>query len=39
LRAFAGVLKSITGQDYSAQVMAQQDVDAILAAPRERCGR
>jgi hypothetical protein len=39
LRAFAGVLKAITGQDYSAQVMAQQDVDAILAAPRERCGR
>ncbi len=39
LRAFAGVLKAITGQDYLAQVMTQQDVDAILAAPRERCGR
>ena len=39
LRAFAGVLKAITEKDYSAQVMAQQDVDAILAAPRERCGR
>jgi hypothetical protein len=39
LRAFAGVLKAITGQDYPAQVIAQQDVDAILAAPREKCGR
>jgi hypothetical protein len=39
LRAFAGMLKVITGQDYLAQVMAQQDVDAILAAPREQCGR
>lgn len=39
LRAFAGVLKAITGQDYLAQVMAQQDVDAILAAPHEQCGR
>jgi len=39
LRAFAGVLKAITGQDYLAQVMVQQDVDDILAAPRERCGR
>lgn len=39
LRAFARVLKAITGQDYSAQVMAQTDVDAILAAPHEQCGR
>jgi hypothetical protein len=39
LRAFARVLKAITGQDYSAQVMAQEDVDAILAAPQEQCGR
>jgi hypothetical protein len=39
LRAFAGMLKVITGQDYLAQVMAQQDVDTILAAPREQCGR
>lgn len=39
LRAFAGVLKAITGQDYLAQVMAQQDVEAILAAPSEKCGR
>ena len=39
LRAFAGVIKAITGRAYAAQVLAQTDVDAILAAPREHCGR
>jgi hypothetical protein len=39
LRAFAGWLQAITGQAYQAQVIAQEDVDAILATAREKCGR
>ena len=38
LRAFVGLLEA-EGLTYEAQFSAQADLDAILAEPRERCGR
>jgi hypothetical protein len=37
LRSFARVLEALTGEPYVAQVIAEAAVDAILAAPMERC--
>ena len=39
LRGFAGSLEALTGEPYVAQLLDQAEVDAILAAPREACGR
>ena len=39
LRSFATTLESLTGQQYTAQVLPQATIDGILAAPMERCGR
>ncbi|MDP2820076.1 MAG: DUF2202 domain-containing protein [Polaromonas sp.] len=39
LRAFARSLEAMTGQPYAAQVATQAEVDVILEAPMERCGR
>jgi hypothetical protein len=39
LRAFARIYTAISGQPYPAQTMPQSQVDAILSAPHERCGR
>lgn len=39
LRAFAANLVAVTGEAYVAQVLPQQEVDAVLAVPWERCGR
>ncbi len=39
LRAFAYTLKLVTGETYTAQFLPQAEVDAILAAPLDRCGR
>lgn len=39
LRAFARVLAAMTEEPYQAQVLAQEDVDAILRGSHERCGR
>ena len=39
LRSFAATLKTLTGNAYAAQKLPQATVDAILAAPMERCGR
>ncbi len=38
LRAFASRIVALTGQPYVAQYLPQQEVDAILAEPYERCG-
>lgn len=38
LRAFAAGYRTLTGEAYSAQVMPQAAVDAIIAQPWERCG-
>jgi hypothetical protein len=39
LRGFAATIEALTGQRYVAQALPQESVDAILAAPMERCGR
>jgi len=39
LRAFAHNLESMTGQPYAAQVISQDEVDAILNSPMEQCGK
>ena len=39
LRAFAGAITAATGQAYTALVLTQAEVDAILSSPTERCGR
>lgn len=39
LRAFARNLESMTGQPYAAQVIPQDEVDAILDSPLEQCGK
>ena len=39
LRAFAGTIGAMTGQAYTALVLAQAEVDMIISSPRERCGR
>jgi hypothetical protein len=39
LRAFATAYEALTGDAYKAQLLPQDAVDAILAAPMERCGR
>ena len=39
LRAFATAYEALTGNAYKAQLLPQDAVDAILAAPIERCGR
>lgn len=38
LRAFAGTIESMTHQPYIAQVIAQDEVDAIVSSPLEQCG-
>jgi hypothetical protein len=38
LRAFADAIEAQTGQAYTAQVISQAEVDAILDGPMERCG-
>jgi hypothetical protein len=38
LRAFAANILTKTGSPYAAQVLEQQEVDAILASPMEQCG-
>ncbi|OYY95006.1 MAG: hypothetical protein B7Y41_05495 [Hydrogenophilales bacterium 28-61-23] len=38
-RDFASLLRAVAGPGSQARAMARQDVDAILAAPREQCGR
>ncbi len=38
LRAFAGAFEALTGTAYQAQLLDSAIVDAILAAPMERCG-
>lgn len=38
LRAFASTIESMTRQPYTAQVIAQDEVDAIVSSPREQCG-
>jgi hypothetical protein len=38
LRAFAGALEGLTGTPYAAQLLDAAVVNAILAAPMERCG-
>ena len=38
LRAFAGQIVLATGLPYSAQLLPQTEVDAILSTPQERCG-
>ena len=39
LRAFARNLESMTSLPYTAQVIPQDEVDAILASPLEQCGQ
>ena len=39
LRGFAATLQTLTGTAYVAQKLPQATVEAILAAPMERCGR
>lgn len=39
LRAFASLYQGLTSQPYTAQVIEQTTVDAILTSPMERCGR
>lgn len=39
LRAFARAFTALTGMPYEAQLLDQAVVEAILAAPREHCGR
>ena len=39
LRAFARNLESMTGQQYTAQVITQDEVDVVLNSPMERCGQ
>ena len=39
LRAFARNLESMTSQPYTALVLTQDEVDAILNSPLERCGK
>jgi len=39
LRAFSRSLEAMTGQPYTAQVVSQAAVDAILDTPMERCGQ
>ena len=39
LRAFVGQIVSITGVHYTAQLLDQYEVDNIINAPTERCGR
>lgn len=39
LRAFAANIRAVTGESYAAQVLPQQEVDAVLAVSWERCGR
>jgi len=38
LRAFASTIESMTRQPYTAQVIAQDEVDAIVSSPQEKCG-
>jgi hypothetical protein len=38
LRAFAASVESMTGKPYKAQVLEQEEVDAIIDSPKERCG-
>jgi hypothetical protein len=39
LRAFVNSIEALTGVPYAAQLLDQAAVDAIVAAPMERCGR
>jgi len=39
LRAFAKAYEALTGTAYKAQLLPQEAVEAIIAAPMERCGR
>ncbi len=39
LRAFAQNIEALTGEPYVAQVLAQSEVDEILASPMEKCGK
>lgn len=39
LRAFARNLQALIAQPYAAQVITQDEVNAILASPQERCGQ
>ena len=39
LRAFVNAIEAQTGVPYTAQLLDQTAVDAIVAAPMERCGR
>lgn len=38
LRAFVGNIENLTGQSYQAQVLDQEEVDAIVESPMETCG-
>lgn len=37
LRSFAAAIEAATGEDYEAQVLSEEEVDAILDSPMERC--
>ena len=39
LRGFAQNIGALTDEAYEAQILAQAEVDAILASPMERCGK
>jgi hypothetical protein len=39
LRSFAGTITAMTGQAYTALVLPQAEVDAVLSSPMERCGQ
>lgn len=39
LRSFVQNIEALTGEDYTAQVLEQSEVDEILASPMEKCGK
>ena len=39
LRAFVNAIEALTGVPYTAQLLDQAAVNAIVAAPMERCGQ
>jgi hypothetical protein len=39
LRSFASTITAMTGQAYTALVLPQAEVDAVLSSPMERCGQ
>ncbi len=39
LRSFAQNIEALTGEPYDAQVLQQEEVDEILEAPMEKCGK